>query len=222
MTKVKLSLALGLILNYYQSVSQKNFVILETNVDKSKVQQCLATARKCEAVMQKNSPHSSLNFSSNSTISNNTINNFQERFMAAYPQTKPSSSNDPLIERMLLNEKPNVMRLTYCFLPKDQNSTADFIQLILQFDPKENMKILDMFIRGKSEVGAITLTEREKLKFKKPEPPAPVAKTAPKESTPKPAAKKTSTTTKKSTAKTPAKTTKPAAKPTTPTTPKKK
>lgn len=224
MTKVKLSLVLGLILSYYQSVSQKNFVLFETNLDKSKVQQCLSTARRAEAVLLRNSPPTSLNFSENSSITNNSVNNMIERFNNAYPKSKPSSSNDPLIERVLLKEKPNAIRLTYASLPEGQNVTADFVQMIVLFDPKDNMKILDMFVRGKSEVGAITLTEREKLKFKKPEPPAPVVKTTPSAAPAKTAAKKTTTSTKKTTTKTPAKTTtKPAAKTTTPaTTPKKK
>ncbi len=208
MSKVKLFLSFGLILFYYQSVSQKNFVLLETNLDKNKVQQCLSTARRCEAVLLRNSPPTSLNFSENSSITNNSVNNLIERFNNAYPKSKPSSSNDPLIERVLVKEKPNAIRLTYSFLPQDQSSTLDFVQMIILFDPKDNMKVLDMFVRGKSEVGAVTLTEREKLKFKKPEPPAPtpVVKATPStESNTKTTTATKKTPAKKTTTKTPTK-----------------
>ncbi len=173
----------------------------------------MSTVRRCEAVMLKNSPPTSLTFSNNSTITNNAIGGLSERFIGAYPKSKPSSSNDPIIERVLVREKPNAIRLTYCFLPQDQNATADFVQMIVVFDAGPNPKILDMFVRGKSEVGPITLTEREKLKFKKPEPPAPtpVVKATPKATTPKTATKKTTSktpvkTAPKAAAKTPAKT----------------
>src|SRR6185369_15474234 len=116
MSKVKLILSFGLILCYYQSISQKNYVILETNLDKSVVSQCLNTARRVEAVMLKNSPPTSLTFSNNSTITNNAIGNLSERFIAAYPKSKPSSLNDQVIERVLVREKPNALRLTYCSL----------------------------------------------------------------------------------------------------------
>src|SRR5882672_8069473 len=99
MSKVKLFLSLGLIISYYQSLSQKNYVILETNLDKSVQAQCLSTARRCEAVMLKNSPPTSLSFSNNSTMTNNAISNLSERFIASYPKSKPSSSTDRVIDR---------------------------------------------------------------------------------------------------------------------------
>jgi hypothetical protein len=224
MYKIKILLAFGLIFNYYQSFSQKNYVILETNLDKSKISQCLSTARRCEAVMLKNSPPTSLAFSSNSTMTNNAINNLSERFIATYPKSKPSSSTDQIIDRVLVKEKPNAIRLTYCSLPKDKNVTSDFVQLVVLFDSEPNPKILDIFVKGKSEVGNITITEREKLPPKKPEvqAPAPVVKATPtKTSTTKTTTKKT--TPKKTVSKTPTKTQPKDASKTPPaTTPKKK
>jgi hypothetical protein len=119
---------------------------------------------------------------------------------------------------VLVKEKPNALRLTYCFFPPDKNVTGDFVQMIVLFDPGPNPKILDIFVKGKSEVGAMTITEREKLP-KKPEVQAPVAKATPaKTKTTKAATKKTAP--KKAASKTPVKTqTKTAPKPSAKTTP---
>ena len=176
MSKVKFLLSLGLLICGFKSFSQKNFVIQETNIDKNKAAQFISAARRCEAVLLKNSPPTSLAFSNNSTLTNNSINNLSERFLASYPKSKPSSSTDRIIERVLTREKPNAVRFTYCFMQQGKYTTADFVQLTVIFDPG-SPKIIDIQVKGKAETPLVTLTEREMNP--PPPPPVQVAKKTP-------------------------------------------
>ncbi len=181
MKNIKSVLLLLALLIFFPSFSQK-FVVQETNLDKKKISQYLSAARRCRAALLKEQNIGSLPFSSNSSLTNNSLNALSDRFINLFPKgLKPSEADGQVVERALLPQKEQVIKLTYGFLPLDKKATTDFIQLTVSFDPgSAQPKITNIQVKGKDHIGILTFTERELLKLRKP--PAstkPVAKKSP-------------------------------------------
>ncbi|MBI3481736.1 MAG: hypothetical protein HY015_01950 [Bacteroidetes bacterium] len=213
MYKIRLVLLLFGSFILFRSFGQ-NFVLQESNLDEKKNSQYFATVKKCESVLLKKEPISSLPFSSKSTLTNNYLKELCDKF----PQLRPSGEFEKVINRDFRNAE-KIIKLTYTYVAPDKNETTKYIQLFVQFDKSSTSpKIVDLQLKTPADVGIITLSSKEADRLrKKPEPPAPKNVTkAPAKTTPKAPSKTPIKTAPKTPQTTPAKTA-PKPQPKTPT-----
>ena len=151
----------------------QNYVLQETNIDPQKNQsQFIYAAKRCEAVLEKRSPVTSLAFSGNSTLTNNFINGLSDKFLANF---QPSKIPDygPVIERASANNRDKMVSLTYALFAPDKRITDKYVQLVVFFDKASpSPKILDIQVKNKADMGTVTITEREIVNLKKKSEPA--------------------------------------------------
>ncbi len=172
-----------------KSFSQ-NFILQESNLDTKKNSQYFVIAKRCESVLLKKEPISSLQFSSKSTLTNNYLKDLCDKF----PLLRPAGDYEKVIRRDFKTATDKLIKYTYTFVPPDKNNTAKYVQLFVQFDKESaSPKIVDLQLKTPADIGIITLSNLEVDKLrKKPEPPAPAKKTTkpvPTKKTTKPATK---------------------------------
>src|SRR5260370_10334101 len=187
----KKSLVLGLfgLFIVCNSFSQ-NFILQESNLDTKKNSQYFVIAKRCESVLLKKEPISSLQFSSKSTLTNNYLKDLCDKF----PILRPAGDYEKVIKRDFKSATDKLIKFTYTFVPPDKNNTAKYVQLFVQFDKESaSPKIVDLQLKNPADIGIITLSNLEVDKLrKKREPPAPAKKTTtpvPTNTVPRPADK---------------------------------
>ncbi len=171
MNKLKSLLLPCALFMVYGSTAQ-NYVIQETNIDPQKnLSQFIYAAKRCEAVLEKRSPVTSLAFSNNSTMTNNFINALSDKFVSNFPPSKIADYG-PVIERTAVNDRDKIVKLTYALFAADQRSTDKYVQVVVFFDKASpSPKILDIQVKNKADMGMMNITEREIVNLKKkPEP----------------------------------------------------
>ncbi|MBS1950803.1 MAG: hypothetical protein OJF59_001887 [Cytophagales bacterium] len=200
---LKLSYLLSLaVMSMAYPLSAQNFIVRESNIDRTKSPtQFFTSAKKCEEVLRKKLPISSIIFSDKSTLTNSSINAMGDLFVSYFNKIKPDfTGKEQVIERSV-SDRNKVVKTTYGFVPVDKNQAQNFIQIVVVFESGiPNAKVADIQVKTPTDLGyyALDYNELQKLR-KKPEP----ATTKKPDATPakKPAAtspkKKTTTSVKK-------------------------
>jgi len=155
----------------------QTFVLQETNIKKNTAQ-CVNAAKKCELVLLRKQTLYTLSFSNKSSLTNHVVNDLSEKFIKFFPKESLAQGDGPVIERGFESQRDPVVKLTYGFIPPNKKATTDYVQVIVAFDNGGNSpKINDILVKNKVDLGIITLTDREMLKFK-PAPTKPTTKPA--------------------------------------------